>query len=91
MLTKERPPASTCLFLGSPKNEASGGERGRLSFWDSKCVKVEKLQALAASCHQARADPGLLEQTMPEMAALQGECGDDLCWMVPSASAVESP
>ena len=55
------------------------------------CVKVEKLQALAASCHQARVDPGLFEWTSPEMAGLQGECGDDLCGMVPSASAMESP
>ena len=70
MLTKERPPASTCLFVGSPQNEAFGEWLGRWSFLDSKCVKVEKLQALAASCHHARADARLLEWTMPEIAGL---------------------
>ena len=70
MLIKERPPASTCLFVGSPQNEAFGKWLGRLSCSDSKYVKVEKLQALAASCHHARADTRLVEQTMPEIAGL---------------------
>ena len=52
---------------------------------------MEKLQAVAASCHQARADPGLLEWTSPGMAGLQGECRDDLCGMAPSVHVVESP
>ena len=58
---------------------------------DSECVEVEKLQAVAASCHQARAEPGLLEQTGPGTAGFQGVCGGDLCGMVPSTSVVESP
>lgn len=40
---------SACLFMGSSRNEASDGWRGRCSCLNSKYVKVEKLQALGAA------------------------------------------
>lgn len=68
---KERPPGLYLPICGvSSKNEAFGDWLGRWSCLDSKRVKVEKLQALAASCPHARADTRLLEWTMPEIAGL---------------------
>ena len=58
---------------------------------DPKCVKVEKLNSLAAPCHQDSAERGQLEWSRPEMAGLQGEGRDDLCEMVPNGSAIDSP
>ena len=63
---------------------------GKVFLLGLKCVKVEKLQALAVPCHQDRAERGQLEWTSPEMAGLQGDCGDKLCGMVPSGSDMEA-
>ena len=51
---------------------------------------VERLQDLAAPCHQDWAERGQLERTSSEMAGLQGDCGDMLCGMVPSGSDMEA-
>lgn len=53
--------ASTCLLVESPQSKTSGGWWDRGSCWDSKCVEVEKLQALAVACQQDRAEIGQLE------------------------------
>ena len=89
-LTNERVLASICLFWGCPQNEASGGwQEG--AFAGTQFVMVERLQDLAAPCHQDRAERGQLERTSPEMAGLQGDCGDKLCGMVPSGSDMQAP
>ena len=64
---------------------------GKVFLLGLKCVKVEKLQAVAVPCPQNRAERGQLERTRPEMAGLQGEGRDDLCEMVPNGSAIDSP
>ena len=48
---------------------------GKVFLLGLKCVKVEKLQAVAVPCPQNRAERGQLERTRSEMAGLQGEKG----------------
>ena len=49
-----------------------------------------KHKALAAPCHQDRAEMGHLEQPRSEMAGTGEADKDELCGTVPSGSALES-